>query len=480
MAGSTISLSASRIYGAAIAGVQGIYIARLLGPQLFGVFNLIYLIGWYISLVQPGARDVAYRDIPFYRGRKDPDREKLTRDVSISCELLWRGFCSLALAIAALFLKDSLLRVGLVVWAGSMFVARVCELYSVLSTAEQDFVFVSWVNAIKLTLTFATILLTIRWLSLYGALLGPAVGGAFAIYLFARRHPLAFSFSLDRPQLRRMLRFGLPLALLTFVYWLYASADRSIIALVLPRIELGYYAAAAFIVQFLTQLPADFITVLQPHLYRELGKDNQLADAKALVVGTTRAYAYLSPLAILLLWIWLPPIVHWLLPKYDPALPVVQILSLNVFFASALAVPYTMLYSPGINRQTLCAGVWGGSALLTAGVGYLLLRLGYGINGVAIATVLGQSAAAAAFFYFTRAYYRDWMGQNGFFYLELVGPMAYAACILAGMHYLLPLVTLPLLSAAAWSPVLVLLYLPWLLLLSHRIGVLKLRWAWHF
>jgi len=475
MIGSTLSLSASRISGAAISGVQAIYVARVLGPEKFGVFNLIYLIGWYVSLVHFGARDVAFRDIPYFRGQTDPVREKLSRDVSLTSEILWRALTSSGLALVALTLKDPLLRYGLLLWAVSMFLVRMAELYNTISTVEQDFVFVSWVNSTRLAIIFAVILLTVHWLGIYGPLLAPIVGSMVAVSLYSRRHPLAFSFSLDRSQFGRMVTVGLPLAALTFVYWLYQNADRSIIAAVLSKSELGYYAMAAFIVQFLIQLPADFITVLQPNLYRELGKENRLADIKGLVVHTTRAYVYLSALAILMLWTWFPPLIHLLLPKYEPSIPVLRILSLTIFFSSVLVVPYTILYSPGINRQILCVGIWGGSALLTAGIGYGLLRLGYGLSGVAVASVLGQAMAAAAFLFLTRRYYCDWMDQKWHFYLELLAPMGYVGCILGLLGYFgLHASSVPALLGE--SVLLLGVYLPCLLLFNRKAGLVNWKW----
>jgi O-antigen/teichoic acid export membrane protein len=472
MIGSTLSLSASRIFGAAISGVQAIYIARALGPEKFGVFNLIYLIGWYVGLVHFGARDVAFRDIPYFRGQKDPVREKLSRDVSLTSEILWRALTSSGLVIAAFMLKDPVLRYGLVLWAVSMFLTRMAELYYTMSMVEQDFVLVSWVSSTRLAIILVFVLMSIRWLGVYGPVLAPALGSAVAILLYARRHPLAFSFSLDRRQFGRMVTVGVPLAALTLVYWLYQNADRSIIAAVLSKSELGYYAIAAFIVQFLSQLPADFIAVLQPNLYRELGKGNRLADIKGLIVHTTRAYAYLSPLAILVLWTWFPPLVHLLLPKYESSIPVLRILSLTIFFSSVLVVPYTILYSPGINRQILCVGVWGGSALLTAGSGYGLLRLGYGLSGVAVCSVLGQAVAAAAFLFLTRRYYCEWMDQKWHFYLEMLAPIGYASSILGLLGYFaLHASSIPALLGE--SALLLVAYAPWLLLFNRKAGLVK-------
>lgn len=476
MIANSLSLSFSRIYGAAISGIQAIYIARVLGPEEFGVFNLIYLIGWYIGLVHFGARDVAFRDIPYFRGQKDPARERLSRDVSFTTELLWRGISSVGLAVGALLVKDPMLRYGLLLWAVSLFAMRMAELYNTVSTVEHDFILVGWVSSIRLTIIFGFVLLSIRWMGVYGPVLAPAIGSAVAVFLYMRRHPLAFSFSLDRDQLWRMVKVGVPLAALTFVFWLYQNADRSIIAAVLSKSDLGYYAIAAFIVQFVIQLPSDFITVLQPRLYSELGKDNQLADIKGLVVQTTRTYAYLSPLAILLLWTWFPTLVALLLPKYGPSIPALRILSLAIYFSFILVVPHTILYSPGINRQNLCVAVWGGCALLTAGAGYGLIRLGYGLSGVAAASVLGRALAAVLFLYFTRSYYCEWMHQKWHFYFEILVPMAYVACILGIFgHYGWHASSIPALLGQ--SALLLVAYVPCLLLYNQKAGLIRFRWS---
>ena len=452
--------------------MQAIYIGRVLGPEKFGLFNLIYLIGWYVGMVHPGARDVAFRDIPYFRGRKDPVREKLSRDVSVTSEILWRALASSGLALAALLLKDRLLRYGLLLWAVSMFLMRMAELYNAIGTVEEDFVFVSWVNCTRLALAFGFVLASIRWLGIYAPVLAPAAGSAAAVVIYARRHPLAFSFLLDRGQLQRMVAVGVPLASLTFAYWLYQSADRSLVAAVMSKSDLGCYAIAAFIVQFVTQLPADFITVIQPNLYRELGKENRLADVKGLIVHTTRAYAYLSPLAILLLWTWFPVLVHLLLPKYEASIPVLRILSLTIFFSSLLVMPHTILYSPGINRQIICVGVWCGSALLTAGTGYGLVRLGCGLSGVAAASVLGQALAAAAFLTLTRRYYCEWMHQTWCFYLEMLGPVSYAGVVLILLKYY-RLQATSISALLMESALLLVVYAPCLLFFNRQTGLLK-------
>lgn len=474
MIASTLSLSFSRVYGAAIAGIQAIYIARVLGPEDFGAFNLIYLIGWYVGLVHFGARDVAFRDIPFFRGQKDPAQEKLSRDVSFTSEILWRLVSSFGLAVAALFFKEPLLRFGLLLWAVSIFGTRMAELYNTVSTVEHDFTLVGWVNSVRLTIIFGFTVATIRWMGVYGPVLAPAVGSAVAVILYARRHPLAFDFSLDREQFVRMVKVGLPLATLTFVFWLYQNADRSVIAAVLSKSDLGYYAIASFIVQFVIQLPSDFITVLQPALYKELGKDNRLADIKGLVVQTTRTYAYLSPLAVLLLWTWFPVMVDLLLPKYGPSVPLLRILSIAVFFSFLLMVPHTILYSPGINRQTLCVFVWTGCAALTAGVSFVLIRMGYGLNGVAAASVLGRAVAAAVFLYFTRSYYCEWMGQRWHFYFEVMIPMIYVAAILA-LYTRLGWRAASIPALLGQTALLLIAYVPCLLLYNRKTGLLKFR-----
>ncbi len=50
---------------------------------------------------------------------------------------------------------------------------RLSERYNTMSTFEQDFVYVSWVNALKVTVTFLVVLLAIRRVGVYSQQLVP-------------------------------------------------------------------------------------------------------------------------------------------------------------------------------------------------------------------------------------------------------------------------------------------------------------------
>jgi hypothetical protein len=117
-------------------------------------------------------------------------------------------------------------------------------------------------------------------------------------------------------------------------------------------------------------------------------------------------------------------------------------------------------------------GVWGGSALLTAGCGYGLLRLGYGLSGVAAGSVLGQALAAAAFLFLSRHYYCKWMDQKWHFYLEMLGPIGYVGCILGLLgHFGVHASSVPALLGE--SALLLVVYVPCLLLFNRKAGLMN-------
>jgi len=142
-----------------------------------------------------------------------------------------------------------------------------------------------------------------------------------------------------------------------------------------------------------------------------------------------------------------------------------------LFFASLLAVPYTILYSPGINRQGACVIVWSCCALFTAAAALGFLRLGWGLNGVAVASVLGLAAAAVWLSCLAYRYYSGWLQQDWRFYVELVVPLAYMALILAAVGYETRAWSMSWVTAAARSGLLLLLYLPYLVYMNRRTQV---------
>lgn len=131
-----------------------------------------------------------------------------------------------------------------------------------------------------LTLVF-TVLLFVTYersfrSAIYAIALAEIITG-FVIFLVAMRQVPIFSTSLDKPLLRRMLRFGLPLLPASMLGWALTSMDKIMLRTMCSYSELGLYSAAFKIVNVLGVVQSCFTLYWVPLAFRwyESKKENK-------------------------------------------------------------------------------------------------------------------------------------------------------------------------------------------------------------
>lgn len=176
---------------------------------------------------------------------------------------------------------------------------------------------------------------------------------------------------------------GFPITVFWWIFMIQASVDRLASIYFLGKESTGYYGLGVSIVTALVLLPGSISKVLYPRISEKLGEAASEKDLLRLVVLPTRILGLILPAAIGSIIIALP-LVYRLLPKYLPGLASAQLLVLLSFFR--LGIPTGVNFLIATNRQTvLCLFV--SASLLVGGLtSYLAVRLGLGIEGIAIST----------------------------------------------------------------------------------------------
>ena len=225
----------------------------------------------------------------------------------------------------------------------------------------------------------------------------------YVLLLYARRETVALA--LDRPLLRRMLDFSLPLMPAGLALWALNLADRfQVINLASPS-ELGSYSAASKISLGIMLPIAAFQTAWVPWA-------NSFTDEGEAKRTYRAVFSYWSALiawAVVALSLFAPPYIHLLMPRdWWGAAPVVPLLTAG----SALYGAY-MILSIGVNRSKrtkLTPVVNGAAAGINVGLNFLLIPA-WGIVGAGVSTVIGYAALAGLGFANAQAGYpvsHDW------------------------------------------------------------------------
>src|SRR4249920_3404243 len=266
------------------------------------------------------------------------------------------------------------------------------------------FVVYSLIN-VALTVVLSIILVIPLDQGAAGIMLGNFSGTyiTYAMLLYARRETVALA--LDRPLLRRMLDFSLPLMPAGLALWALNLADRfQVINLSSPS-ELGSYSAASKISLGIMLPIAAFQTAWVPFANSFTDED----EAKRTYRAVFSYWSALIAWAVVAMSLFAPPYIHLLMPRdWWGAAPVVPLLTAG----SALYGAY-MILSIGVNRSKrtkLTPVVNATAAGINVGLNFLLIPA-WGIVGAGVSTVVGYAALAGLGFANAQAGYpvsHDW------------------------------------------------------------------------
>jgi O-antigen/teichoic acid export membrane protein len=166
------------------------------------------------------------------------------------------------------------------------------------------------------------------------------------------------------------------------------SSDKIIISTLLGLKQLGYYGIASMTLNFLMQVPGASREVVESKLIEHM-EENKENAVKLYVLRPLTVTAYLIPFFIGSGVLLLPDTVAFFLPTYLPGVQAAQIILLGGF---PLALSYVL--RGGIvacNIQFAASLTMAVSALFNFLFSYLLVRKGWGINGVAFSSALSFS-----------------------------------------------------------------------------------------
>ena len=385
----------TQVFGAAVGVVNGLLIARLLGPAAKGDYYLLVLVpSTAMVLIQLGLPQA----FGFFaaRGRLD-------------------GLVGKTVVLTVLL--------SLIAVVGVVVVLPVlqADIFHGIALPLILVAFLSLPLALNATLTTGVVLgrQAVRWYALINsayplattvlviALLGYAglgIGGALAIYLIAsliqtggfliaaaRLHgdPDAAGGAVSY---RDLFGYGLPFYPGSITIFFSYRADVFLLAWLLgtgAAAPLGYYSLAVSFAELVFFFPNAVETLFFPHVAAATRDD---ADRQVAVV--TRVTLLLTGLVGLALVPASIVLIDLLLPAFQPSLPALFVLLPGVVALTATKV--ITGYTTGLGMTSLTSNINVGAFMLNVVVNLLLIP-GFGIEGAAAASLVSYTASSVAF-----------------------------------------------------------------------------------
>lgn len=374
--------------------VSGLLIARWAGPENMGYLNTMALSISYIPIFFLGINNGLNRELPYLIG------QGRTENVQTIANTAWWWMRNISLFVGILFAAG-----GVVIWLrGSPHLGQACLAYSVISAlwvlshyieityrTSSDFIELSkvkTVNAVLAVVTTPFVLLSPWWGLLARA---TVLQGTYNLLLHRKRRIVPVAV-LDRGAWLRLLKIGLPLFTVGFLFSFFNALDRTLIVRFLEPKDMGLYTPAIMIASALSVLPSSISQIIYPRMCLLYGR-----------TGSPRSLARLAFVPMLVLsmvlvpvfafgWWFVDPFVRLVLPKYVAGIHAGRWIIVAMYFwslSSALNV------FPAINKLwpyacAICLGI-----LTSVLVAIRLLGQGLGLSAVAIGQACGMAMLLA-------------------------------------------------------------------------------------
>ncbi len=375
-----------------ISVVRGFVVAWFLGPALYGVWNIFKTFLEAGNYVTAGSAQAVARELPFNKAQgKDQLNQRITATTLGLCIAI-SSICALGAALFSLLDVAAPYRLEICL-AAVTFVLNAVHLYipNQLKGEKRIFLLAVYYIAYAVLNTLAGLLLMVYW-GISGLLVGMIVASTLLTgWLLWRRH-LPTRPHLHWPTSRGLIGIGFPILFVAIAPKLMASLDKLIIFALIDSAATGYYSMAAFLSETINYIPLALSTVLFPRLMYHKGKGTDLTSMGYLYDKPMIFLAGLIPVLLGTIALNIAVVIETLLPAYTPAVPVLQILLAGLFFTVIWSVPRGLLVV--FDRQRIFIVAIPLLLLLGALLNVVAILLGYGIVGVACASVLFYAAVS--------------------------------------------------------------------------------------
>ena len=404
-----------------------IIIALVLGPTELGIIGYIMLWVRYANWIKTGAAATLPIELPSLLKNNQHEKALNIQYIAWSADFFLGFIVFIGLIISAFFQSSILLR-NLLLLGSFLFAIQKVEGY--LHSMNWIRLKFSSLAKIQLYITIvptALTLLLIYWFKTYTLILVPLITGIINIILLLRIRGVGSVFRFDRIELFRLMRAGIVLTLSSIIYGAFVGiVDNTIISKYLPFDQLGLFIFAFTFMTMISQGLKDFGKVLEPIFYGDLNTASSDLDAFESLKRMAIYFSLSSCMAMTFSQIGFVILVETVTIKYSASKLVFIFLSSQIFLETSTILPNLILQSNRVKKERLVLIALSLGLLLNIVFDIIVVKLGYGITGVAIVTTITQGLVSSLTYFFSRKYLTSSTKLFVIFIFKLIIPFVFS------------------------------------------------------
>lgn len=377
------------------------YLAKLLTPAEYGIWITLLLITSYSTITCLGTVDALVKLYPFYKGQKRLDsainvEKGVFGSIFLSAGLLLIIGLPITFLMKKSVLNESIGLIRIMVFSSSILMFSSFYRFRIL--AHQNFKKVGLIDGMRSLSNFCFIVTFSRWWGLYGTVIGFTMNEfilAIVSYFYCKSYrKLTPSFKWK--VLFNLIKTGLPITMIWWIYMVQSSISRILSMQFLGKISTGYLGLGIGIVSVLILIPQTVGRVLYPKINEELGKSDT-NNIDKFVVLPAKLISLIVALALGIMVILTPWLITSYFVKYKPAVSCTLLLLLGGYFLSMNQNGINYLVAA--NKQKIMLYYVIATLLLNSTICLLLIKLNFGIIGIALGTDISSIVFTSLIWY---------------------------------------------------------------------------------
>ena len=390
VSGTIARYACSKYYRQGLGIVTSLLRPKLLAPEYYGIWTLIKLVSQYASYAHLGTQSAMRYMLPLYRARGDDEYSEALQDSALAGGLVANlALSMLAAVLAILPIFSPVMRAGLGTMAVLILFRYYHEYLIAVLRAEEAFGAVTRATYVYVTTAFVTTIPLLYYLGIYGLYVSLLLTYAVTIIFLLRVYAFRCRLRIRGDVLRKLAGKGFPLILMSFTVLLVVTSDRLVVTIFLGKEHLGYYGIALLVMNFLINIPGTAREVMEPRLMKSVEGADASDVAEEFLATPLLNTAYLMPFLIGPVYLGLPAGIRLVLPRYAQGIASAQLLAVGVFFLALAYAPRILIVAK--NWQVQACGLLPPVLLVNLGLSIALVKKGYGLSGVALASSLSYA-----------------------------------------------------------------------------------------
>ncbi|MFK8020684.1 MAG: oligosaccharide flippase family protein [Pseudomonadales bacterium] len=390
-----LTLSGSNYLCRVIFLVRGLGVAALLQPEIYGIWSVLKSLQDSTAFANLGASHALLREIAMNKGSRE---QHSLQSTSLNLALLVTFASSTVLLILsftpALSNIGAELRISLIVMMLSVVTYHIPRQL----LAHKDFYFLARYLLIYALLNSLFSLVAVYFWGLTEMLWGLVLTHILAVLFVLKNGRISFSTHFNRPLAAKLVSSGLPVMVGAALFFFLRAADQFLVYAFIGATASGYYAISNFVAMTVTQIPVALASALFPRMMERHSGGASRQEIEHLFFEPLKLICVGVPILLGLTYFALEPMLVYVLPNYLPALDVIRIALLGIFFQSIWSLSHPLLLAFEKQRQQMQIGL--ALLLLNIAAVYLTISNGGSVEAVSwVASGMGVVSAIAILSY---------------------------------------------------------------------------------